>query len=169
LIKFDLKISRLSEFFDDIKILDIDLVSNIDGIDFTLNGTLDLPINSRQYQLDITLKGKDLEKMNPILDTEFPPFNNFSLTGKLITQKNGFILKSANASVGDSQMQTAIIVDNASDKPLWTIGIDSRQIQLKDFAFDDMNIIQVNDKDKNTTLNNNERPLHLVLRNWKSS
>ncbi len=164
LIKFDLKTSRLSEFFDDIKILDIDLVSNVAGIDFTLNGTLDLPINSRQYQLDITLKGKDLEKLNPILDTEFPPFNNFSLTGKLISQKNGFILKSANASVGDSQMQAAIVVDNASDKPLWTIGIDSRQIQLKDYAFDDMNIKQVNDTDKNTTLNNNERPLHLALR-----
>ena len=46
------------------------------------------------YMKDYTTyesQAKDLEKLNPIIDAELPPFNNFSLTGKLIANKKGYI------------------------------------------------------------------------------
>ncbi len=141
-ITLDLKTNRLLDFFDDVQKLDVNLKSSIAGTDATLKGTLDLPIKTKQFQLDITLKGKDLEKLNPILDAEFPPFNDFKLTGKLLANKRGFILKSADASIGESHFQTSIVIDTFSLKPLWTINLNSRQFQLKDFSLDIANLQQ---------------------------
>jgi hypothetical protein len=141
-IKLDFTTNRLAEFFDDIQKLDVDLVAGVAGIDITLNGALDLPIETKKINLEISVKGKDLEKLNPIIDTEFPPFNDFSLTGNLISNKKGYILKSANASIGDSQFQTSIVIETNSPKPLWHINLNSQQLQLKDFGFDDWSIKQ---------------------------
>ena len=135
-ITLDFKTNRLLEFFDDVQKLDVDLITNIAGIDTSARGTLDLPIKTKQFQLAITLKGKDLEKLNPILDAEFPPFNDFSLTGKLLANNRGFILKSTDASIGDSHFQTSIVIDTVSPKPLWIINLNSHQLQLKDFSLD---------------------------------
>ncbi len=130
------KTNRLLEFFDEVKKLDIDLKSRIAGTDITLKGTLDLPIKTKQFQLDLTLKGEDLEKLNPILDAELPPFNDFSLTGKLISNEEGFILKFADASIGDTHFQATIIINTVAPRQLWSINLNSRQLQLNDFALD---------------------------------
>ena len=143
-IMLDLKTNRLLEFFDEAQKLDVDLKSKFSGIDATLKGTLDLPIKTQQFQLDLSLKGKDLEKLNTTLDAELPPFYNFSLTGKLIANKKGFILKSTDASIGDSHFQTSIVIDTVSTKPLWVINLNSRQLQLNDFSFDILDLQQHN-------------------------
>jgi uncharacterized protein involved in outer membrane biogenesis len=141
-IKLKLKSNRLSEFFDDIQKLDIDLVAGVSGTDITLKGMLDLPIKTKQLQLDISIRSKDLEKLNPIINTEFPPLNNFNLAGNLISNKKGYILKSASASIGESQFQTSIVIDTTSAKPLWHINLNSKQLQLQDFSFDDWSMKQ---------------------------
>jgi len=141
-IIFDFKTNRLLEFFGEVQKLDVDLKSSIVGTEISLKGTFDLPIKTKQFQLDITLKGKDLEKLNPILDAELPPFNDFSLTGKLLANKKGFILKSIDASIGDSHFQTSININTVSPKRLWTINFSSRQLQLKDFALDILDLQQ---------------------------
>ena len=147
-ITLDFKTNRLLEFFDEVKKLDVDLISNIAGIDVTAKGTLDLPIKTKQFQLDVSLIGKDLEKLNPILDAEFPPFNDFSLTGILQANRKGFILKSTDASIGDSHFQTSIVIDTVSPKPLWIININSRQLQLTDLSLD---ILKLQQPDKATS------------------
>ncbi len=141
-IKLDFKTNRLLEFFDDVQKLDVDLVSNFAGTDLSMKGTLDLPVKTKQFQLDISLKVKDLEKLNPIINAEFPPFNDFSLSGNLIANKKGYVLKSAKASVGDSNLQTSIVIETNLAKPLWIINLSSHQLQLKDISFDDWNIKQ---------------------------
>ena len=135
-IIIDLKTNRLMEFFDEVHKLDVDLKSSISGIDTSLKGTLDLPLKTKQFQLDISLKGKDLEKLNPIIDAELPPFNDFSLTGKLISNKKGFILRSADASIGDTHFQASIIINTVAPKRLWTVNLNSRQLQINDFELD---------------------------------
>jgi len=141
-VKLDLKTNRLLEFFDEVQKLDIDLVSSIATTDITLKGTLDLPIVTKQFNLDLSVKGKNLERLNPIINAEFPPFKDFSLTGNLIANSKGFILKSAKASIGDTQLQASIVIDTSLEKPLWTINLSSRQIQLKDFAFENWSTTQ---------------------------
>ena len=135
-IDLNFKTNRLVDFFDEVHRLDVDLRSNIANTETRLKGALDLPIETKQFQLDISIKGKDLEKLNPILDAELPPFNDFSVTGKLIANKKGFILRSSNASIGDSRLQGSIVVETVSKKPLWIINLNSPQIQLKDFKLD---------------------------------
>ena len=150
-ITLDLKTNRLLEFFDEVQKLDVDVKSSFTGIDATLKGTLDLPIKTQQFQLDLSLKGKDLEKLNTMLDAELPPFNNFSLTGTLLANKKGFILKSTDASIGDSHFQTSIVIDTVSAKPLWIINLSSRQLQLKDFALDILDLQQADTSTSKTS------------------
>jgi uncharacterized protein involved in outer membrane biogenesis len=150
-IHIDFKTNRLLEFFDEVQKLDVDLRSSFTGIDAGLKGTLDLPIKTQQLQLDLSLKGKDLEKLNPMLEAELPPFNNFSLTGTLLANKKGFILKSTDASIGDSHFQTSIVIDTVSAKHLWSINLSSRQLQLKDFALDIIDLQQADDSTSKTS------------------
>ncbi len=169
-LTIDFKSNRLLEFFDDVQKLDIDLAAGIAGTDITLNGTLDLPIKTKQFQLDISIKCKDLERLNPIINTEFPPLNDFSLTGKLIANNKGYILKSSNASIGSSHLQASIVVETNLSKPLWTVNINSRQLQLNDFKFDDWNTKQ----DATTSLKTSaptskERPLLKILRDLEDT
>ena len=169
-ITIDLKSNRLLEFFDDVKKLDIDLLASVAATDITLKGTLDLPIKTKQLQLDISLKGSDLEKLNPIIDTEFPPLKDFSLTGKLITNIKGYILKSSNASIGSSQLQTSIVVETNPPKPLWTVNINSRQLQLNDFELDDWNTRpDATTSLKTSAQTSKERPLLIILRDLEDT
>ncbi len=141
-IKLDFTSNRLEQFFDDIQKLNVDLAAGVAGIDITSIGTLDLPIETKNLNLEISVKGKDLEKLNPIIDAEFPPFNDFSLTGNLISNEKGYILKSTSASIGDSRFQASIVIETTLLKPLWHINLSSQQLQLKDFGFDDWSIKQ---------------------------
>lgn len=141
-IKLDFKTNRLSDFFDDMDKLDMDLVSNIVGTELALEGKLDLPFDTNKFNLDLSVKSDNLEKLNPILDTEFLPFKNFSLAGNLIANEKGFTIKSAIASVGQSRLAASIDIDTRSVKPLWNINFSSQLLQLNDFAFVDWDIDQ---------------------------
>jgi len=164
-IKLDLKTNRLLEFFDEVQKLDIDLVSSVATTDITLKGTLDLPIVTKQFNLDLSIRGKNLERLNPIINADFPPFNNFSVTGNLIANARGFVLKSAKVSIGDTQLQASVVIDTSLEKPLWTMNINSQQLQLKDFAFDDWSTTQSDTATtKSTEQNNDARPWNELLR-----
>lgn len=150
-IKLDFKTNRLLEFFDDVHKLDVDLQSTVAGTSVSLKGTLDLPIKTRQFQLDISLHGKDLEKLNPIIEAQLPAFNDFSLTGKLLANNKGYILRSADASVGDSHFKASFVIETTLAKPYWTINIHSRQLQLNDFSFDIADLQQSKNKTVKTS------------------
>ena len=169
-VTINLKSNQLKEYFDDVDKMDLDLASSIAGTEITLKGTLDLPIETKQFQLDISIKCKDLEKLNPIIDTDFPPLNDFSLTGKLIANNKGYILKSSNASIGSSQLQASIVVEMNLPKPLWTVNINSRQLQLNDFEFDDWNTQQdATTSLKTSAQTSKERPLLKILRDLEDT
>jgi hypothetical protein len=141
-LHIDFKTNRLSEFFDDVQQLDVDLKAKIADTDISLAGRLDLPIRTRQFNLDITLSGKDLERLNPIIDSEFPPFNDFDLSGKLIANERGYVLQSAKASIGESELQGSIVIETVEKQALWTINMKSTQLQLDDFKFDGLEFTQ---------------------------
>jgi uncharacterized protein involved in outer membrane biogenesis len=139
-IQLDINTNRLSEFFDDIYKLDVDLKARVAESDIALKGTLDLPVKKKRFQLDISLKGKGLEKLNRILDSELPPFNDYRLSGSISSNEKGFIVKADDASIGDTHFKTTIIIETGSFKPFWTINLNSRQLQIKDFEFVESNI-----------------------------
>jgi len=169
-ITINFKSNRLHEFFDDVQNLDIELVSSIASTEILAEGTLDLPINTRQFELDISIKGKDLEKLNPIINTDFPPFNDYSFSGKLIANPRGYILKSAMVSIGDTQLQASIVVETVAKKPVWNISLNSQQLQLKDFGFDDWNTPQVATSTEAASKQvSHERPLLKYLRHLEDT
>ncbi|NNJ95928.1 MAG: AsmA family protein [Gammaproteobacteria bacterium] len=134
-IQLDLRTNRLSEFFDDINKLDVDLTARVAGSDIVLNGIIDLPVKKKQFQLDIMFKGDDLEKLNRILNSELPPFNDYYFKGKLSANDKGFIVRADDASIGETHFKIVIVIDTSSYKPFWTINLNSRQFQIKDFEF----------------------------------
>jgi len=135
ILKIDFNTNRLVEFFDEIQTLDVDLKADVAGSNITAKGTMDLPIKTNRFQLKISLEGKDLEKLNKILDSELPPFNNYSLTGYISANEKGFIVKADDATIGDTHFNTVIVIDTSSIKPFWTINLNSPQLQIKDFEF----------------------------------
>ena len=141
-LNIDFRTNRLSEFFDDVQQLDVNLKAKIADTDISLAGRLDLPIRTRQFNLDITLSGKDLERLNPIINSEFPPFNDFDLSGKLIANERGYVLQSAKAAIGDSELQGSIVIETVAKQALWTINMKSTQLQLDDFKFDGLDFTQ---------------------------
>ena len=167
-ITIDLKSNRLEEFFDDIKKLDIDLVARVAETEMSLRGTLDLPIKNSVFGLDISVQGNNLEKLNPIIDTEFPPINNYALSGKLIANDKGYILRSATASIGESKLQGSIVIDTEAIKPFWHINLQSQQIQLEDFAFSGLDLTGHASTDDRIAVSQTktyqERPLLVYLR-----
>jgi uncharacterized protein involved in outer membrane biogenesis len=169
-IAIQFKSNRLQEFFDDIHKIDIDLVSSVADKEIIVKGTLDLPIKSRQFQLDISIKGNDLEKLNQLIDTEFPPFDDYSLTGKLIANEKGYILKSASVSIGDTKLLASIVIETNTPKPVWHINLNSQQLQIKDFAFDEWDTSQAATNTEETSeLITYERPLLKHLRHLEDT
>ena len=150
-IILDFKTNRLLEFFDEVHKLNVDLQSTVAGTSVSLKGTLDLPIKTRQFQLNISLHGKDLEKLNPIIEAQLPAFNDFSLTGELLANNKGYILRSTDASVGDSHFKASFVIETTLAKPYWTINIHSRQLQLNDFSFDIADLQQSKNKTVKTS------------------
>ncbi len=147
----DFKTNRFLAFFDELHQLDIDINSTIADASINLTGTLDLPVNTKQFELDLSLKGKDLERLSPVFDIQFPAFNDYSLTGKLVANKKGFIIRSAKAVVGHSQMQGSVVIDTVSNKPLWSINFSSQQIQLNDFSLDGLTVPTAGNNTANTS------------------
>ncbi|MGB5677552.1 MAG: AsmA family protein [Gammaproteobacteria bacterium] len=139
-IKLDLRTNRLSEFFDETDTLDVDLAAHIAGSDIILKGVIDLPVKKKQFQLDIVFKGHDLENLNRILNSELPPFNNYYLKGRLSANNKGFIVRADDASIGETHFKTGIVIDTSSFKPFWKINLNSRQLQIKDFEFADLQV-----------------------------
>jgi uncharacterized protein involved in outer membrane biogenesis len=167
-VRLELTTNRLSEFFDDIGKLDIDLSAHVAGSDINLKGNLDLPVKKKKFQLDIALKGHDLEKLNRILNTELPPFNNYYFKGKLSANKRGFVVKAEDATIGNTHFKTAIVIDTSSLKPFWTINLESSQLQIKDFEFADLKVEKPDGKKLSATAQkaraySEEQPGHRLL------
>jgi len=138
-IEIQLTTNHLKDFFNDISELDIDLFSIIADTEVSANGKLTLPVNKREFLFDIDIKGKDLERLNPIINTEFPPLNDFSVDGNLRFSEKNIILKSVTASVGDTKLLSSIVIEREPETPLWNINLKAENFQLNDFIFDDWN------------------------------
>jgi len=138
-IEIRLTTNHLKDFFNDISELDIDLFSTIADTEVLANGMLTLPVNKREFLLDIDIKGKDLERLNPIISTEFPPLNDFRVYGNLRFSEKNIILKSATASVGDTKLLSSIVIEREPETPLWNINLKAEYFQVNDFIFDDWN------------------------------
>ena len=139
-VKLHFITNRLSEFFDEVDKLDVDLSAQIADSEVSLKGNIDLPVDKGQFQLDVSLMGKNLENLNRILNSELPPFHNYSLSGNLISNQSGYVLRASDATIGDTHFNGIIVIDTSSFKPFWKINLNSRQLQIKDFEFIELDI-----------------------------
>ncbi|UCB54150.1 MAG: AsmA family protein [Thiotrichales bacterium] len=134
-VQLDLITNTLSDFVEGTDKLDIDLKAHVAASDLHLVGELDLPFKGEQFRLDLKLKGKDLERLNRILNSELPPFNDYSLSGKISANEKGYVIRADDATIGDTHFKAAIIIDTSSYKPLWSFNLVSSQLQIRDFEF----------------------------------
>jgi uncharacterized protein involved in outer membrane biogenesis len=154
--------NRLSEFFDELEMLDIDLAALVADSNIVVKGSLGLPVDKEEYRLDISFKGKDLEKLNSVLNSELPPFNNYSLSGNITSNKHGYVVRAEDATIGDTHFNGVIVIDTSSFKPFWKINLNSRQLQIRDFEFidlkmEDENLALLKDSLKRTDIEADKR------------
>ena len=145
-------------FFNEPDKLLIKLESSIADTDINLGGELDLPVDTNRLQLNISIKGKDLERLNTAIDAHLPPFNNYNLNGRLLMNERGFILRDIDAEIGESDIKGSIIIETKREKPLWTINLNSSQLTLKDFIIDDLQQHKVDDKMEDAPDKNGSTP-----------
>jgi uncharacterized protein involved in outer membrane biogenesis len=143
-VKLDFTTNHLHELVDGTDKLDVGVTAHVAGSDISLNGKVDLPVNRNMYQLTISFKGKDLEKLNRILNAELPPFNNYRLTGNISSNERGYIVRLDDATIGDTHFKATVVIDASSFKPFWSINLSSKQLQIKDFEFAESKIDQPN-------------------------
>ncbi len=155
-IRLDFVTNPLSDFLDKKNKLDVDLSVHVVGSDVSLKGVLDLPVTSRRFRLDMSLKGSDLENLNKILASELPPFNNYSVSGSVSSNERGLVLKADDATIGDTHFRGSVIIERGLFKPLWTINLDSRQLQIRDFEFADKRLDSL---DAETTKASLQKPI----------
>jgi uncharacterized protein involved in outer membrane biogenesis len=141
-VSINLESNRLKEFFDDVDKLAVDMDALVAGSEIRLKGVLDLPLKTKQYKLDLAINGVDLERLNPVLSSDFPPFNDYGLAGHISSNDRGFVVRADDATIGDTRFKAVIVVDTHSVKPFWSINLDSKQLQIRDFEFLDPQTMQ---------------------------
>jgi uncharacterized protein involved in outer membrane biogenesis len=137
-VNIHLKSNLLKEFFDDVDKLAVDLEASIADSEMRLKGILDLPLNAKRYQMDLSMKGAELERLNRLFSSDFPPFNDYALVGVISSNDNGFSVRADDATIGDTNFKAAIVVDTRSVKPFWSIDLDSTQLNIHDFEIYDI-------------------------------
>ena len=143
-LSISLKTNRLKEFFDDADKLAVDLSARFAGGEAKLDGVLDLPLKTKRFHLDLAMEGKDLERLNRLFSTEFPPFNNYRITGKISSNAKGYVIRADDAAIGDTHFKAAIVIDTSSKKPYWSLNLESRQLQIRDFEVLDSRLPELN-------------------------
>jgi len=134
-ITIHISMKHLREFFDEVEKLEVNFEAHVAGCDITIKGTLDLPVKTKQFRLDTSIKSKDLEKLNKIICSELLPFNNYSLKGKFSANDKGFFVKAEDATTGDTHFKITMDIDTSSYKPFWTVSPKSSQLRIKDLEF----------------------------------
>ncbi len=162
-LKLDFKTNRLSEFFDEIDKLDVDLTAQVADSKIDARGTLDLPVDKGLFRMDVSFRGKNLEKLNRILNSELPPFQNYNLVGNIISSKRGYVVKAKDATIGNTHFNAVVVIDTSSFKPFWKINLNSRRLQIRDFEFiefdsDDIGFATLKESLQRNTLDQEKPP-----------
>ncbi len=104
------------------------------GAELDFSGGVDLPVESKTFNLAMTLKGEQLDSLNEFLNVDLPPFGPYSLEAQFASTETGFDLSNLAIQVGNSDLAGKMSLNESGEKPEIMIQLVSKVLQLDDFA-----------------------------------
>ena len=124
----------------------VDIEAEIAKAHLKFSGNVDLAEVNRSLKLTLEIKGEGLENFNRLLDLDLPPIPSYGLNASFAAQKDLLELTDIKLYVSKSELTGSIKVDNTGSIPVAELTLDSPQIQINDFVFDDWSPFQNNDE-----------------------
>ncbi len=131
--QLELSSNRLSEFFTNLEKAHLDLTTTLNHSRIKLTGDIDLPISDKSLVVDLEIKGKRLDHLNKLLETDIPPFGPYHFSGKFSVDPKGFRVTDLKAIIGDSDLGGQVFVDTSGSKAHWDLNLVSQSFQINDF------------------------------------
>jgi uncharacterized protein involved in outer membrane biogenesis len=131
---FDLKIEAdsLSDFLKMTRTqLSIDL--DIAATRFEFVGLSEALRGSRGTELSLSVTGADLSSLDDLLRLDLPPLQDYYLAAKARFDPGKIELKSLDAGLGNSRLIGHMLIDRTGRKPVATLDLHSKHLQLADF------------------------------------
>ncbi len=131
------------------------------GAELDFSGAVDLPVDSKTFNLEMTLKGDKLDSLNEFLNISLPPFGPYSLKAHFAATETGYNLSDLGMMVGGSDLTGSMHYNDSGERPEVSVGLVSKVLQLDDFALgewspegnDSSKKIKETTKDKKTLKN----------------
>jgi len=107
------------------------------GAELDFSGAVDLPIDSKTFNLAMTLKGEQLDSLNDFLNIDLPPFGPYALEAQFAATETGYDLPNLAITIGGSDLTGNMRLDESGEKPEVRIQLISKVLQLDDFELGD--------------------------------
>lgn len=99
-----------------------------------LGGSLDAPLQLRDFDLDFELAGDDLAALYPLLGIALPPTPPYRLKGRIGRDASAWHYRGFRGTVGDSDLAGDLRVAVDGPRPRLVAQLQSRQLDLDDLG-----------------------------------
>jgi AsmA family protein len=99
-----------------------------------VRGTLDAPIDVRNFELRTRAYGQDLADIYPLLGLATPPTPPYVLDGRLSRHGDLFRYEDFSGTVGDSDLSGNVSLDISGERPFVRARLESKRLDLDDLA-----------------------------------
>jgi uncharacterized protein involved in outer membrane biogenesis len=97
-------------------------------------GTVGVPLNGENLDLDLAIEGPDPERLSPLVGFPLPELPPYALAGHVTREGDAIRIESLDGRVGDSDMHGDVRVDISGDKPMVEATLRSRLLDFDDLA-----------------------------------
>lgn len=132
----------LSSFAEPKKRLKMQVDVALQNADLRLTGTTPVPVQAKNLDFEMDLRGERLSDLDVLLDVSLPPVGPYRLQGGFGTRKSGYYVKDLKASVGGSTLSGKLDLNTLERPPRLTAELAARTVQLDDFATGDWSAMQ---------------------------
>ncbi len=103
------------------------------GSRLDLTGAVALPIERTKLALEMALRGKRLDHLEPLLGTQLPPLGPYALTAALNVVKDGYYLSNMDLLVGQSHLYGGGAFQITDGRHQVSIKLSASTLQMNDF------------------------------------
>ena len=135
-VTFEVSTNPLSRLLTSRKNVNMQLSTHINDMSFLSYAVVNLPFNSRKAALGLIVRTPSLDRLNPLLGVDMPPYGPITVNGRFAVTPSGYEMKQSKISVGDSHL-TGEMALNTLGKPELDIQLTASSIQLDDFKVGD--------------------------------
>ncbi|MEA3469195.1 MAG: AsmA family protein [Thermodesulfobacteriota bacterium] len=139
-VSITIKGMPLVKYIDDSGELPVTIVFAAAGAELDFSGAVGLPVDSKTFNLAMSLKGENLDTLDEFLNIDLPPFGPYSLDAKFAATDSGYDLSNLAIKVGSSDLSGSMSLNHKGDRPEVTLQLTSKVLQLDDFALGDWSL-----------------------------